>query len=68
MAGLCRELIERQENDYTRSMVIGVGLCVTGVLNLLGSSLWWLPMLLGFAAGLTVMHLAQKRYNGSWFS
>ena len=49
-------------------IVIGVGLCVTGVLNLLEPPLWWLAMLLGFAAGLTVMHRAQKRYNGSWFS
>ena len=26
VAGLCREMIERQENSYTRSMVAGVGL------------------------------------------
>ena len=34
VAGLCRELIERQENDYTRSMVIGVGLCVASCIPL----------------------------------
>ena len=34
VAGLCRELIERQENDYTRSMVIGVGLCVASTIPL----------------------------------
>ena len=34
VAGLCRELIERQENDYTRAMVIGVGLCVASTIPL----------------------------------
>ncbi|MBR5640726.1 MAG: helix-turn-helix transcriptional regulator [Firmicutes bacterium] len=34
VAGLCRELIERQENGYTRSMVIGVGLCVASSIPL----------------------------------
>ncbi|MBR5981740.1 MAG: helix-turn-helix transcriptional regulator [Firmicutes bacterium] len=34
VAGLCRELIERQENDFTRSMVIGVGLCVASCIPL----------------------------------
>jgi transcriptional regulator with XRE-family HTH domain len=34
VAGLCRELIDRQENSYTRSMVIGVGLCVASSIPL----------------------------------
>ena len=58
---------------YTRLLgigliVIGAGICVTGVFNWLESSFWWIPMLIGFAAGLLVMNKAQKKYNGSWFS
>ena len=34
ISGLCRELIDRQENSYTRSMVIGVGLCVASSIPL----------------------------------
>lgn len=58
---------------YTRLMgigliLIGVGICVTGVLNLLYSSLWWIPLLAGFVMGFIIMNKAQKKYNGSWFS
>ena len=58
---------------YTRLLgigliLIGTGICITGALNLIESSCWWIPMLTGFAAGLIVMNKAQKRYNGSWFS
>ena len=34
VSGLCREMIDRQENAYTRSMVIGVGLCVASSIPL----------------------------------
>ena len=34
VTGLCREMIERQENSYTRSMVAGVGLCVASSIPL----------------------------------
>ncbi len=58
---------------YTRLMgigliLIGVGICITGVLNLLYSSLWWIPLLAGFVMGFIIMNKAQKKYNGSWFS
>lgn len=58
---------------YTRLMgigliLIGAGICITGLLNLLASSLWWIPMLAGFVAGFIVTNKAQKKYNGSWFS
>lgn len=58
---------------YTRLMgigliLIGAGICVTGLMNLKESALWWIPMLIGFAAGLLVTNRAQKKYNGSWFS
>ena len=46
-------------------LIIGVGIAVTGVLNLLYSPLWWLGVLVGFVIGLTVMYVAQKKYNGS---
>ena len=59
--------------DYTRLLgigliLIGIGICVTGLLNLLESSFWWTPMLIGFVAGFIVLNKAQKKYNGSWFS
>ena len=57
---------------YTRLIgigliVIGAGLCVTGVFNLFESPLWWVPMTVGFVAGILVMSVAQKKYNGGWF-
>ena len=58
---------------YSRMIGIGLilrgaGICLTGVLNLFESPLWWVPFAAGFAAGIPFMHKAQKRYNGSWFS
>ena len=58
---------------YTRQMgigllLIGAGICVTGLLNLAESSLWWIPLTAGFAAGLTVICRAQYKYNGSVMS
>ena len=58
---------------YTRLLgagliVIGAGICAAGLFNLFESSLWWIPLLAGFAAGLILMNRAQKKYNGSWFS
>ena len=49
-------------------LLIGAGICVTGVFNLIKSTFWWIPMLIGFLAGILVMRNAQKKYNGSWFS
>ena len=49
-------------------ILMGIGICVTGLLNLLKSALWWIPMAVGFVAGFLVMNKAQKKYNGSWFS
>ena len=49
-------------------ILMGIGICVTGLLNLLKSALWWIPMAAGFVAGFIVMNKAQKKYNGSWFS
>lgn len=57
---------------YTRLIgigliVIGAGVCITGVLNLFWSPLWWIPLLLGIVAGLVVIFKAQKKYNnGVW--
>ena len=49
-------------------ILIGAGICVTGVFNWVESAFWWIPMSVGFAAGILVLHKAQKKYNGSWFS
>ena len=49
-------------------ILLGIGICVTGLLNLFKTALWWVPMTVGFIAGFIVMNKAQKKYNGSWFS
>ena len=49
-------------------LLIGAGVCVTGLLNLIKSALWWVSMAAGFVAGLILMSIGQKKYNGSWFS
>ena len=46
-------------------ILIGVGICVSGVLDLLYSPLWWVPLVAGFAIGFTVIVITQKKYNGS---
>ncbi len=59
---------------YTRLMgigqiVIGVGLCLTGLLMLITQSqAVWTVFVLGMVIGLILMHRTQMRYNGSWFS
>ena len=55
---------------YTRQIgiglsILGVGIIITGLLNLAHSSLWWLSLSGGFIIGLIVMYKAQKKYNGS---
>ena len=55
---------------YTRQMgigmiTIGAGVIITGLLNLVYSSLWWIPLLAGFVIGLIIIFVAQKKYNGS---
>lgn len=58
---------------YTRQMgigqiIIGVGICVTGLFNLFESVYWHIPLVAGLVIGLLLMHNAQKKYNGTWFS
>ncbi len=58
---------------YTRMMgqgliVMGAGVCLCGLLDMLQSSFWWVPLLVGFVTGFLMMNRAQKKYNGSWFS
>ena len=47
--------------------LIGLGIVVTGILNLFELSLWWIPLLVGFVVGLAILCVAQKKYNGSIF-
>ncbi len=63
---------EQDVPAYARLMgisliVMGAGISLTGVLSLFESSVWWIPLFGGIAAGLIVMNKAQKTYNGSWF-
>ena len=57
---------------YSRQMgigliLIGAGICLAGFANLAyRTGLSFLALGLGFAAGIFVMHRAQKKYNGSW--
>ena len=55
---------------YTRQIgigliIIGLGIIITGFLNLADSSLWWISLLAGFIIGLIILYKAQKKYNGS---
>ena len=57
---------------YTKKMgigliIVGTGILITGIINLFKKSLWWLPMVIGFVAGIVVLGKAKKKYNGSWF-
>ncbi len=68
-----KNVAERDIPAYARLIgigliLIGAGICATGLFNLVKSALWWVPMLVGFIAGFAVMNKAQKKYNGSWFS
>ena len=59
---------------YTRQIgigliVIGAGLCATGAACIfVQSAASLLALVPGFVIGLIVLHKAQMRYNGSWFS
>ena len=55
---------------YTRLVGIGIitigtGICIMGILNLILSPLWWIPLLAGFVSGFIVLFRAQMKYNGS---
>ena len=68
-----RNVKEEDLADYSRLMgqgliVMGAGVCLCGLLDLLQSSFWWVPLLMGFVTGFLMMNRAQKKYNGSWFS
>ena len=49
-------------------ILIGTGILITGIFDLMGSPLWWIPMLAGFVIGTAVIIIGQKKYNGSIFS
>ena len=49
-------------------ILIGAGICITGFFSIFELSLWWLPLIIGFISGIILIHIAQKKYNGSWFS
>ena len=50
-------------------LVIGAGIGLDGVANLFSrDSLGYLALGVGIIGGIIVMHKAQKKYNGGWFS
>ena len=55
---------------YTRLMgigniIIGAGICLTGLLNIACPKAWWIPMVGGFVVGFIIIYKVQKKYNGS---
>lgn len=63
---------EKDIQAYTRLIgisliLLGIGICITGLLILFESSRWWIPILAGFVIFFLLMNKAQKKYNGSWF-
>ena len=48
-------------------ILMGLGIVGAGVLNLFYLSVWWIPIVVGFASGFTIFYIAQKKYNGSVF-
>ena len=55
---------------YTRLMgigniIIGAGICLSGLLNIACPKAWWIPMVGGFVVGFIIIYKAQKKYNGS---
>ena len=48
-------------------VLVGAGIAVTGVLDLVHVALWWVSLVVGIASGLTLLVVAQKKYNGSIF-
>ena len=50
-------------------ILIGAGLCLTGVLRLFTDSWFaWTGLVLGLVCGVWVIHKAQMKFNGSWMS
>ena len=65
-----RNVRQKDIPAYTRQIgisliIIGAGIVITGILNLFYSHLWWIPLLGGFALGLIMLYITQKKYNGS---
>ena len=59
---------------YTQQMgiaqiVVGLGFCLTGALRLFTNAfVSWTGLIAGLVVSFVIMHKAQKKYNGSWFS
>ena len=46
-------------------IVIGAGICTSGILDIFYSPYWWIPLVAGFVVGFAVVFYAMKKYNGS---
>ena len=67
-----KKVKEEDVPAYTRLVgisliLIGAGIAVTGVLDLFNIALWWVSLVVGIVAGMTLLFIAQKKYNGSIF-
>ena len=49
-------------------ILLGVFVAATGIINFASRTHWgWISFVVGFLVFLVLMHVTQKRYNGSWF-
>ena len=48
-------------------ILIGAGICGSGILDLFYSPFWWISLIIGFLSGAIVFYVAEKKYNGSIF-
>ncbi len=46
-------------------IITGAGIIITGLLDFVGSSFWWISLIAGFSLGSIVLYRTQKKYNGS---
>lgn len=46
-------------------IIMGTGIIITGLLDFVSSSFWWVSLIAGFSIGSIVLYRTQKKYNGS---
>ncbi len=69
-----KNVTEKEIPAYTKQMgkglaFIGAGCLAAGIVNFLTKKQFGIiALLVASAAGFVLMHRAQKKYNGSWFS
>lgn len=66
-------VIEENKKPYTEKMgkactIMGIGIMLTGIIDFISKTAYgWICFGIFFASGLTMMFIAQKKYNGGLF-